>query len=93
MKPGDALNKPGAHVMLFLRFTPDRKAEVMEASTGGCNGRVCRNVYPLAGLLERGYIPVRFRAFADDLTTVPTAAYSDGKSAKKRIKKSEIVRR
>ena len=30
LKPGDALNKPGSHVMLFLRFTPDRKAEVME---------------------------------------------------------------
>ena len=55
LKPGDALNKPGSHVMLFLRFTPDRKAEVMEASTGGCNGRVCRNVYPLASLLQRGY--------------------------------------
>ncbi len=60
--PGDALNKPGSHVMLFLRFTPDRKAEVMESSTGGCNGRVCRNVYPLSSLLARGYRPVRFRA-------------------------------
>ncbi|XUJ35140.1 hypothetical protein ACQ5SK_05115 [Bradyrhizobium japonicum] len=50
LRPGDALNKPGSHVMLFLRFTPDRKAEVMESSTGGCNGRVCRNVYPLASL-------------------------------------------
>ena len=65
LQPGDALNKPGSHVMLFLRFTPDRKAEVMEASTGGCNGRVCRNVYPLASLLARGYVPVRFRALAD----------------------------
>src|SRR5262249_32884313 len=27
LQPGDALNKPGSHVMLFLRFTPDRKAE------------------------------------------------------------------
>jgi len=44
--------------MLFLRFTPDRKAEVMESSTGGCNGRVCRNVYPLASLLARGFKPV-----------------------------------
>jgi len=35
MRPGDAFNKPGSHVMLFLRFTPDRKAEVMESSTGG----------------------------------------------------------
>ncbi|MFB9269865.1 hypothetical protein ACFFWD_43240 [Bradyrhizobium erythrophlei] len=75
LKPGDALNKPGSHVMLFLRFTPDRKAEVMESSTGGCNGRVCRNVYPLASLLARGYNPVRFRAFADDQTTVSANAF------------------
>lgn len=77
LKPGDALNKPGSHVMLFLRFTPDRKAEVMESSTGGCNGRVCRNVYPLASLLARGYAPVRFRAFADDQTTVSASALEE----------------
>ena len=77
LKPGDALNKPGSHVMLFLRFTPDRKAEVMESSTGGCNGRVCRNVYPLASLLQRGYVPVRFRALADDDTTVAASAYHE----------------
>ena len=77
LKPGDALNKPGSHVMLFLRFTPDRKAEVMESSTGGCNGRVCRNVYPLASLLARGYNPVRFRAFADDQATVSADAYQE----------------
>jgi hypothetical protein len=34
LKPGDALDKPGSHVMLFLRFTPDRKAEVMESDVG-----------------------------------------------------------
>jgi len=77
LKPGDAFNKPGSHVMLFLRFTPDRKAEVMESSTGGCNGRVCRNVYPLASLLARGYNPVRFRAFADDQATVSADAYQE----------------
>lgn len=65
MKPGDALNKPGSHVMLFVRFTPDRKAEVLEAATGGCNGRVCRNVYPLSTLLARGYRPVRYPALTD----------------------------
>jgi hypothetical protein len=75
LKPGDALNKSGSHVMLFLRFMPDRKAEVMEASTGGCNGRVCRNIYPLAGLLARGYVPVRFRAFVDDQMVVSENAY------------------
>ncbi len=65
LKPGDALNKPGSHVMLFMGFTADRKAEVLEASPGACNGRVCRNVYPLAALLQRGYEPRRFRALAD----------------------------
>lgn len=87
LKPGDALNKPGSHVMLFLRFTPDRKAEVMEASTGGCNGRVCRNVYPLASLLERGYVPVRFRALADDTMTVAADAYQEADSPTGRSKR------
>ncbi|HMA75477.1 MAG TPA: hypothetical protein VKP67_28915 [Xanthobacteraceae bacterium] len=78
LQPGDALNKPGSHVMLFLRFTPDRKAEVMESSTGGCNGRVCRNIYPLASLLARGYKPVRFKALQDQ---VVASAADGGKSA------------
>jgi hypothetical protein len=68
LQPGDALNKPGSHVMLFLRFTPDRKAEVMEAAPAACNGRVCRNIYPLASLLARGFEPVRYRAVAGDET-------------------------
>lgn len=93
LKPGDALNKPGSHVMLFLRFTPDRKAEVMEASTGGCNGRVCRNVYPLASLLERGYVPVRFRALAEDGTTVSASAYQDTDSPTGRSKKPGTLKR
>lgn len=93
LKPGDALNKPGSHVMLFLRFTPDRKAEVMEASTGGCNGRVCRNVYPLASLLERGYVPVRFRALAEDGTTVSASAYQDTDSPTGRSKKPGALKR
>ena len=55
--------------MLFVRFTPDKKAEVIEASTGGCNGRVCRNVYPLGSLLARGYVPVRYRGLVNDQST------------------------
>ena len=93
LKPGDALNKPGSHVMLFLRFTPDRKAEVMEASTGGCNGRVCRNVYPLAALLQRGYVPVRFRALAGDEMTVSASAYHENEAPTGRSKKPGSVKR
>jgi hypothetical protein len=80
LQPGDALNKPGSHVMLFLRFTADRKAEVMEASTGGCNGRVCRNVYPLSSLLARGYAPVRYRALANE--TVAKVSFPEEPQAK-----------
>ena len=29
-------------------------------------GRVCRNVYPLASLLARGYAPVRYRALINE---------------------------
>ncbi len=68
--PGDALNKPGSHVMLFVRFTPDKKAEVLESSTGGCNGKVCRNVYPIGSLLARGYRPVRYRGLANSTAEV-----------------------
>jgi hypothetical protein len=80
LRPGDALDKPGSHVMLFLRFTPSRMAEVMESSPGACNGRVCRNVYPLASLLARGYRPVRFRALENDnseVAEVPPAPQED----------------
>jgi hypothetical protein len=95
LRPGDALNKPGSHVMLFLRFTPDRKAEVMESSTGGCNGRVCRNVYPLASLLARGYQPVRFKALADDNMVVAQTAYASDKpdKAEKEVKPKHAARK
>jgi hypothetical protein len=69
LRPADAFNKAGSHVMLFLRFTADRMVEVIESS-GACNGRVCRNTYPLSSLLARGYIPVRFRALASDTSAV-----------------------
>jgi hypothetical protein len=78
--PGDAFNKPGSHVMLFVRFTADRKAEVIEASPGACNGRVCRNVYPLASVLARGYAPVRFRGLANE--TVANVSFPDNQQKK-----------
>lgn len=73
MKPGDAFNKPGSHVMLFAGFTADRKAAVIESSTGGCGGKVCRNVYPLSSLLARGYVPRRYRAIVEQAQAAPVA--------------------
>jgi len=92
LRPGDALNKPGSHVMLFLRFTSDRKAEVIESSPGACNGRVCRNIYPLASLLARGYQPVRFRALQQDTSVVAISA-PDRAEAKEREQNSKRKRR
>jgi hypothetical protein len=92
LRPGDALNKPGSHVMLFLRFTADRKAEVMEASPGACNGRVCRNVYPLASLLARGYTPVRFRTLANDTSAVAFAPPDKPEAKVKRTSKKKRKR-
>jgi len=89
LRPGDAFNKPHSHVMLFLRFTPDRKVEVMEASPGACNGRVCRNVYPLASLLARGYTPVRFKALANDNTVVAQAAIAQDKPKAEKASKKQ----
>jgi hypothetical protein len=97
--PGDALNKPGSHVMLFLRFTPDRKVEVMESSPGACNGRVCRNVYPLAAILARGYTPVRFRALANEKAPAAVSENADkpdsasASQARKPEKKTKRQRR
>lgn len=65
LQPGDALDKPGSHVVLFMGFTPNREAMVMEASPNACKGRVCRNVYPLSWLLARGFVPVRYRGLAE----------------------------
>jgi hypothetical protein len=79
------LNKPGSHVMLFLLFTADRKAEVMESSTGGCNGKVCRNVYPLSSLLARGYRPVRYRV----LENAPSAETKEPVSLRDQSKAGE----
>ena len=77
--PGDALNKPGSHVILFVGFTPDKKVKVIEASPGACNGRVCANVYPLGSLLARGFRPVRYRGLAGE-TSVAAAAPPAGKT-------------
>lgn len=87
LQPGDALNKPGSHVVLFLRFTPDRKAEVMEASPGACNGRVCRNVYPLSSMLARGFAPVRYRALVNE--TVARVSFPEDQQSKPAAKSAK----
>jgi hypothetical protein len=79
--------------MLFLRYTADRKVEVMEASPGACNGKVCRNIYPLSALLARGYQPVRYRALVNDMTArVDVPSEETAKPAAKKPKREPVRR-
>jgi hypothetical protein len=48
---------------------------------------VCRNVYPLASLLARGYTPVRFRALENDTSPVAMAP-PDKPKPKQRTRKA-----
>lgn len=61
MRPGDAFNKAGSHVRLFVRYVPgpQLRFEVLESATNlRCEG-VCRSVYTVAELAQ--YKPLRYR--------------------------------
>jgi serine/threonine protein kinase len=62
MRPGDALNKPGSHVVLFAGYRPDGGPIVYEAN--GAAGRVIRNER-LAWSSLAGYYPVRSNHLVD----------------------------
>ena len=63
MKPGDALNKPGSHIVLFTGYRPDGNPIVYEAS--GTEGRVIRNDWSTWSRF-RSYYPLRYRTVIDD---------------------------
>ena len=88
LRPGDVLNKPGSHVMMFAGFTPDRKVAVIETSTGGCGGKTCRNIYPLSSLLARGYVPRRYRAVVETAQAAPVAVQPAKPAAKRKAKQT-----
>jgi hypothetical protein len=59
LKPGDALNKPGSHIVMFAAYNPDGTIDVYEAS--GSASRVVlsrRNTW----VKFRGYVPIRYGA-------------------------------
>ncbi len=57
LKPGDALNKPGSHVVLFAGYNPDGTINVYEAS--GSAARVV--VHKSTWSRFKGYIPLRYK--------------------------------
>ncbi len=62
MKPGDALNKPGSHIVLFAGYRPDGNPIVYEASGGA--GKVIRNDWSTWARYN-GYEPIQYAAVTD----------------------------
>ncbi len=61
MKPGDALNKAGSHVVLFMGYNPDGTINVCEAS-GSAARVVCRQA---TWSRFKGYIPLQYKGIDD----------------------------
>jgi len=62
MKPGDALDKPGSHIVLFAGYNPDGTINIFEAS--GSAGRVIYHKTTWSRL--KGYIPLQYKMLAED---------------------------
>ena len=61
MKPGDALNKPGSHVVLFTGYNGDGTINVCEAS-GSAARVVCHKT---TWSRYKGYIPLQYKGIDD----------------------------
>lgn len=57
LKPGDALVKPGSHVVLFAGYNPDGTINVYEASGGAARVIYHRTTWSRF----KGYIPLRYK--------------------------------
>ena len=60
LKSGDALNKAGSHVRLFVSFADHgkKKVNIIESSLT-CEG-VCENTFSVKELKQSGYVPLRY---------------------------------
>jgi hypothetical protein len=60
--PGDVLDKPGSHVMLFEGFDDEDRSRARFIEAGAWDGRawkVVESTYSLAQLVEAGFLPLR----------------------------------
>jgi hypothetical protein len=62
MKPGDALNKAGSHIVLFAGYNADGTINIYEAS--GSAARVVFHKTTWSRL--KGYIPLQYKMLADE---------------------------
>jgi hypothetical protein len=62
MKLGDALNKPGSHIVLFAGYNPDGTINIYEAS-----GSAARVIYHKTTWSRfKGYVPVQYKMIAEE---------------------------
>lgn len=61
MKPGDALDKPGSHVVLFMGYNADGSINVCEAS-GSAARVIC---HATTWSRYKGYIPLQYKGIDD----------------------------
>jgi hypothetical protein len=57
MRPGDAFNKPGSHIVLFAEYSADGRPVVYEASGGA--GKVVRRTWRWSEL--QGYYAAEYK--------------------------------
>lgn len=63
LRPGDALNRPYKHVMLFVEWLDDGHEKLRAYESGG--SRVKLSEYDAAGLRAKGFIPLQYRGIRD----------------------------
>jgi hypothetical protein len=64
LRPADAMNTAGGHVLLFVRWLDERKSRALfyEAAPFSKTRASARAV---ADMVREGYVPLRFRRIAD----------------------------
>ena len=59
LQPGDAINNPGKHVILFKRYSKDKNYIHAIESTVRCDG-VCETAFRVYDLKREGFSPIRY---------------------------------
>lgn len=64
LKPGDAINNPGHHIIIFQRYSRDKNYIHAIESTVRCDG-VCETAFRKYDLEREGFRPIRYNLIQD----------------------------
>ncbi len=77
--PGDATNKAGSHIRLFVEWTGDGKLVQAEATSSGTPGWFTRYyTWTVSGIT--GYVPIRYNSITGGQVPRPTLLYAVSKT-------------